>query len=319
MLQANTTHQMATDDNEWGNKEKNEMPAKCPPDGDGEKVELVWTHIPDEQLEADKTNCIWHGRWIRNLGKTKQRVARRHQGMVPDGRALSKLAGAIKNWMETVCETRGWHQRALSPWIVGWMEHISRCSLILLHFLFILKWINIVLCIRIWNSIIISLYEYHGIMMHWFSLFILLTFLKLTSCSFCSANRACQRTRDIHLATIFFILTAPHFFICFVYGWLAVDSSIAECMTSCRSSFILCWLAYELPRGGGYPLCFPKTIFFPCNFFRNASVYLWATHFHIFWWINFKNILLPGESVLKKVKCLMGVVTTPLDLSFYTR
>jgi len=48
----------------------------------------------------------------------------------------------------------------------------------------------------------------------------------------------------------------------------------------------------------------PNAIFFPCNFFRNASVYLWATHFHIFWWINFKKMLLPGESVLKKVKCL---------------
>jgi len=38
------------------------MPAKCPPDGDGEKVELVWTHMPNEQLKADKTSRIWHGR-----------------------------------------------------------------------------------------------------------------------------------------------------------------------------------------------------------------------------------------------------------------
>jgi len=75
------------------------MPAKCPPDGDGEKVELVWAHMPDEQLEADKTSRIWNGRWIWNPRKTQQRVARRHQGMVPDGRALSKPSGAIKNRM----------------------------------------------------------------------------------------------------------------------------------------------------------------------------------------------------------------------------
>jgi len=31
------------------------MPAKCPPDGDGNKVELFWAHMTDEQLEADKT------------------------------------------------------------------------------------------------------------------------------------------------------------------------------------------------------------------------------------------------------------------------
>jgi len=49
------------------------------------------------------------------------------KGMVPDGRALSKQYGVIKNWMEAVCETRGWHQRALSPWIDesmdGWMAY----------------------------------------------------------------------------------------------------------------------------------------------------------------------------------------------------
>jgi len=42
------------------------MPAKCPSDGDGEKVELVWTHMPNEQLRADETSRIWHGRWIWN-------------------------------------------------------------------------------------------------------------------------------------------------------------------------------------------------------------------------------------------------------------
>jgi len=73
-------------------------------------------------------------------------------------------------------------------------------------------------------------------------------------------------------------------------------------------------LTLELPRGGGWlppRLCFLNAIFFSCLFFRNASVHLWTTHFHIFWCINFKNILLPGESVLTKVKCLGGVVTTP--------
>jgi len=41
---------------------------------------------------------------------------------LPDGRALSKHYGAIKNRMEAVCETRGLHQRALSPWIDGWID-----------------------------------------------------------------------------------------------------------------------------------------------------------------------------------------------------
>jgi len=47
------------------------MPAKCPPDGDREKVELVLAHMPDKQLEADKTSCIWHGRCIWDLRKTQ--------------------------------------------------------------------------------------------------------------------------------------------------------------------------------------------------------------------------------------------------------
>jgi len=34
---------------------------------------------------------ILHGRWIWNPRETKQRVARRHQRMVPDGRALSNI------------------------------------------------------------------------------------------------------------------------------------------------------------------------------------------------------------------------------------
>jgi len=83
------------------------MPANCPPYGDGEKVELVWTHMPNEQLKADKTSRIWHGRWIWNPRKTQQIVARRHQGMVPDGCALSKHSGATKNRMEAVCDTCG--------------------------------------------------------------------------------------------------------------------------------------------------------------------------------------------------------------------
>jgi len=47
-----------------GSTEKNEIPAKYAPDGDGEKVELVWTHMPNEQIKADKTSRSWHGRWI---------------------------------------------------------------------------------------------------------------------------------------------------------------------------------------------------------------------------------------------------------------
>jgi len=47
------------------------MPAKCPPNGDGETVGLVWAHIPDEQLEADRTSRTGHGRWIWTPMKTQ--------------------------------------------------------------------------------------------------------------------------------------------------------------------------------------------------------------------------------------------------------
>jgi len=50
--------------------DKNEMPAKCPPDGDGEKVELVWAHMLNEQLKTDETSRIWHG-MIWNPRKTQ--------------------------------------------------------------------------------------------------------------------------------------------------------------------------------------------------------------------------------------------------------
>ena len=52
---------------------------------------------------------------------------------------------------------------------------------------------------------------------------------------------------------------------------------------------------------------FVWAIFFTCDFFRNASVYLSAIHFHIFWCKNLETILLPRESVHQKVKCLRGV------------
>ena len=60
--------------------------------------------------------------------------------------------------------------------------------------------------------------------------------------------------------------------------------------------------------GGGYhPLYFFSTPFFPRGFLGNASVYLSANHFHIFWCKNLANTLLPLESVYQKVKCLRGV------------
>jgi len=47
------------------------MPAKCPPGDDGDKVDLDWTYVPNEQLKADKTSRIWHGRWILNPKNTQ--------------------------------------------------------------------------------------------------------------------------------------------------------------------------------------------------------------------------------------------------------
>jgi len=42
------------------------------------------------------------------------------------------------------------------------------------------------------------------------------------------------------------------------------------------------------PKPSNYPVCFKRHIF-PREFFRNASVHLWATHFHIFWCTHFKK------------------------------
>jgi len=38
---------------------------KFPPDGDAKKVDLVWTHMPNKQLKADKIYRMWHGSGIR--------------------------------------------------------------------------------------------------------------------------------------------------------------------------------------------------------------------------------------------------------------
>jgi len=65
--------------------------------------------------------------------------------------------------------------------------------------------------------------------------------------------------------------------------WSLEDDVLQDFCCSWRTA-IRRLLTLELPRWGGYhPLCFPNAIFFPCKFFRNASVYLWTTHFHIFW------------------------------------
>ena len=94
-----------------------EMPAQRPPDGDGQKAELLWTRLQNEKLTADKTSRIRHGRRDWTPRKTQQGMARRYQGVVPDGRTLCKHLGTAKNRMETIRGMRDRHQRALSPWI----------------------------------------------------------------------------------------------------------------------------------------------------------------------------------------------------------
>ena len=57
------------------------------------------------------------------------------------------------------------------------------------------------------------------------------------------------------------------------------------------------------------PPYFSTPFFSSRFFFRNASVYLSAIHFHFFWCKNLEKVLLPRQSVHQKVKCLWGVVT----------
>jgi hypothetical protein len=65
--------------------------------------------------------------------------------------------------------------------------------------------------------------------------------------------------------------------------------------------------ASELPP----PEFFKRHYFSLRIFFAMASVYLWATYFHIFWCKMFEKRLLKRESVYQQVKCLWGGVTTP--------
>ena len=74
------------------------------------------------------TSRILHGRWDWNPRKTHWGMARRYQGVVLDARTLCKHLGAVKNRMEKIRGMRGRQQRALGPWIAGWMaEHITIC------------------------------------------------------------------------------------------------------------------------------------------------------------------------------------------------
>jgi len=104
------------------------MSAKGFTDSDGEKAELIWTVLPNEQLVADKICHILDGRWNLNPRKTQQRMARRYQGLVSDGN--SKHIGTIKNRMEAVCKTRGRHQTGIDGWKECWKmmvgKHLSR-------------------------------------------------------------------------------------------------------------------------------------------------------------------------------------------------
>jgi len=88
MLKANPAHQMATADNEWEGAEKSVMPVNRPPDCYGEKAELLWTRLPNDNSRLIKTIRICHGRWDWNPRKTQQRIARRYQGVVSDGRTF---------------------------------------------------------------------------------------------------------------------------------------------------------------------------------------------------------------------------------------
>jgi len=71
MLQANTTPQMATDHNKWWSTEKYEMPAKCPPDGDREKLTCLDTcrmnnsglKSGEDQTKSGSTTSMNGARW----------------------------------------------------------------------------------------------------------------------------------------------------------------------------------------------------------------------------------------------------------------
>jgi len=72
-------------------------------------------------------------------------------------------------------------------------------------------------------------------------------------------------------------------------------------------------LTLELPRGVHHPPVFFKRHIFLREFFRNASIHLWATHFQIFWCTYIKKVcshvnLLASR---KKVKCLGGSYQPP--------
>jgi len=70
-----------------------------------EKVELVCTHMPNEQLETVKQAVFGmvDGDGIRGRPKSGLTISRNDARWT----CTSKHSGAIKNRMEAVCETRG--------------------------------------------------------------------------------------------------------------------------------------------------------------------------------------------------------------------
>jgi hypothetical protein len=84
-----------------------EVTAECYTDDNGTEAKLIRTRVSNERLKTGKASRVWHGRWNWNPRQTKQRMAGRRQGLVPDGRARSKQSGTIKIRMEEVCRTCG--------------------------------------------------------------------------------------------------------------------------------------------------------------------------------------------------------------------
>jgi len=137
---------------------------------------------------------------------------------------------------------------------------------------------------------------------------------RMTGMSGMSSASATYKTTSSHWSL------SPSWVISFVLPYACVTYVIMKSCLMCNEIWVDCHLTLELPRGGGYhPSVFSKRHIFSVQIFQKRfRIPLGYSLPHLL--VNkFQENFAPRSVCIEKSEVPRGVVTTPLDLSSYTR
>jgi len=111
MLQKNSPHTLATENNEYRDQTKAWHQKECNATDHGEKTQAILAYLEDGWQPVSEERGVWNHRWTEQERKTEKRVDGRHQRLVSDRRANTQHHSAGPFGVETSCHGDIGHQR----------------------------------------------------------------------------------------------------------------------------------------------------------------------------------------------------------------